>query len=49
MGATQATGTDAPQADAAAQRHRGMGDDAQDGLGAIQPTLAVKTALAPLE
>ena len=47
MGATQATGTDDPQADAQAQRHRGVGDDAQNRLAAMQPTGALTSVPAP--
>ena len=42
MGAPQATRADDAQTDAAAQRDRGMGDDAQDGLAAMQPACAVR-------
>ena len=46
MGATQATRTDHTSADAATERDRGMGDDAQDGMGPVQTAGAV--VIAPL-
>ena len=45
MGAIQATSAANPSADAQAQRDRSLGDDAQDGLAALQPACAVKLAL----
>ena len=41
MGAPQATRADDAQTDAAAQRDRGMGDDAQNRLGQVQAAGAV--------
>ena len=41
MGAPQATRADDAQTDAAAQRDRGMGDDAQNRLGQVQTACAV--------
>ena len=46
MGATQATRTDDTSADAATERDRGMGYDAQDGMGPVQTAGAV--VIAPL-
>ena len=47
MGAAQAPRTNDPQADAQAQRHRGVGDDAQNRLAAMQPTGALTSVPAP--
>ena len=44
MGAPQATRADDAQTDAAAQRHRSLGDDAQDGMGPVQSAGAVVIA-----
>ena len=45
MGAAVSTSAANPSADVQAQRDRSLGDDAQDGLAAMQPACAVKLAL----
>ena len=45
LGSAPSTSAANPSADAQAQRDRSLGDDAQDGLAALQPACAVKLAL----
>ena len=44
MGATTSTRTDDPSPDAAAQRHRGLEDNAQDGLASVQAASAINAS-----
>jgi len=41
LGATTAASADDRAADAPAQRHRGLGNDAEDGLEALHPACAL--------